>query len=67
MAYFECSKYDRENYILDIRDRIDQKVIKNLMGHYGEARYRAQNLGKDYEEVRDKSNHICSYLEHKRF
>lgn len=67
MAYFECSKYDRENYILDIRDRIDQKVIKNLMKHYGVALNRVKNLGEDYEEVQRKTNHICSYIEHKRF
>lgn len=67
MAYFECSKYDRENYILDIRDRIDQKVLKNLMGKYGEHEYKVRNLGDDFQEVQNRTNHICSYLEHKRF
>lgn len=66
MAYFECSKYDRENYILDVRDHIDQKVIKNLMKRYGDGEYRYRNLGEDFEAVQTKTNRICNYAQNKR-
>lgn len=56
------SNYDRENYILDIRDRIDQKVLKTLMGYYGEGAERKRKLGTDYEAVQIKANKVNRYL-----
>lgn len=65
MATYEYTPYERENYILDIRNRLDQKVIKTLMMHYGIMDERKKKLGDDYEDVQKKVNHICTFIEHK--
>lgn len=56
------SNYDRENYILDIRNRTDQKVLKTLMGYYGEGTERKKRLGRYYVDVQDKVSKIHRYL-----
>lgn len=65
MSKQEFTKYEREHYILDIRSRLDQKVIKTLMGVYGEFPEIVNNLGKDYEAVHKRVSEITTYLEHK--
>lgn len=65
MAKYEYTPYERENYILDVRDRLDQKAIKTLMNRYGKIDERKKKLGDDYEAVQKKVNRICTFIEHK--
>lgn len=62
MSSYKYSKYDREHYILDIRDRIDQKAIKVLMGYYGDGPARKKMLGEYYEPVMERVNMVHRYL-----
>lgn len=47
---------------LDLKDPIDRKVVKTLMGKYGKGEERKKNLGKDYDEVQFKVTTIANYL-----
>lgn len=47
---------------LDLKNPIDRKVVKTLMGHYGNWPDREKNLGKDYKEVQHKVNVVIEYL-----
>lgn len=58
MAYFECDKFTRETYVIDVRNRIDKKVLKTFMGLYGYGEERKMKLGDDYEEVQNKVSNI---------
>lgn len=47
---------------LDLKNPVDRKVIKTLMGQYGDWPERKYKLGGYYEEVQNKVDAIVCYL-----
>lgn len=48
---------------LDLKNRIDRKVVKTLMGYYGNGEERKRRLGDDYHEVQSKVEAIILYFD----
>lgn len=63
--YFEKG-YNMSGFLkdmtLDLKNPIDRKVLKTLMGKYGNWPERKQKLGPYYKEVQNKVDAIVDYM-----